>query len=75
METAITTAAVETGMPVPRKVLYQFLDTLEAGQSVLVEGRVNKQSLKACINYRQRRYGKRFATRTVLEGYRVWRLQ
>jgi hypothetical protein len=75
MENTIKTAPVETGMPVPRTALYQFLDTLEAGQSVLVEGSVNKQSLKACINYRQRRYGKKFATRTVPEGYRVWRLQ
>jgi len=69
----IETLRIENGIPMaspPTK--YGFLDQLEPGDSVLLTD-VNLSSLAACMQYRQKRYGKKFARRAAEGGVRVWR--
>jgi hypothetical protein len=68
------TETIEQGIPVPATVKYRSLDKLQVGESALfaADG-LNVGGLLACIQYRQRRYGKRWTLRKVENGYRVWR--
>ena len=71
----IDTPKIETGIPVAiTSTRYGFLDQLEPGESVLLTN-VNISSLAACMQYRQKRYGKKFTRRTVESGVRVWRVR
>lgn len=63
----------ENGVPVPSLGKYGFLDGLKVGESVVVAD-VNFASLFACMSYRQKTYGKKFARRAVDGGFRVWRV-
>ena len=64
---------IEKGIPVAAaSTRYGFLDQLEPGESVLLTN-VNISSLAACMQYRQKRYGKKFTRQTVAGGVRVWR--
>ena len=67
--------SIENGVPIKRRGLYSLLDELEIGQSVLLGPDANKKSILACVQYRKQRYGKKYATRTVEDGYRVWRVE
>jgi len=69
---SINIQPVEDGVPVPDRRKYGFLDDLRVGESIVVTD-INSPSLFACIQYRQKRYGKKFARRTVEGGVRVWR--
>jgi hypothetical protein len=64
----------ENGVPVPSLGKYGFLDDLKVGESAVVAD-VNFSSLFACMCYRQKRYGKKFARRAVEGGFRVWRVK
>ena len=69
----VETLRIEKGIPVAtNSTRYGFLDQLEPGESVLLAN-VNISSLAACMQYRQKRYGKKFTRRTVAGGVRVWR--
>jgi hypothetical protein len=69
----IDTLKIEKGIPVATtSTRYGFLDQLEPGESALLTN-VNISSLAACMQYRQKRYGKKFTRRTVESGVRVWR--
>jgi hypothetical protein len=69
-------AGIEDGIPVPKRrerVKYLVLDSLEPGQSVLIDvPTVNR--LSTVIAYRQARDGKRFTCRKERGGVRVWRV-
>jgi selenocysteine lyase/cysteine desulfurase len=69
----VDTLRIEKDIPIaspPTK--YGILDQVEPGDSVLFTN-MNFSSLAACMQYRQKRYGKRFVRRTVEGGVRVWR--
>jgi len=63
----------ENGVPVPSLGKYGFLDDLRVGESTVITD-VNFSSLFACMSYRQKKHGKKFARRAVEGGVRVWRL-
>ena len=63
---------IKKGIPVPRRMSFAFLDSLQPGDSVLVAG-ANAYSLETALQYRQSRDGKRFSRRKAEGGYRVWR--
>jgi hypothetical protein len=63
---------LKTGIPVPPRTSFTFLDSLQPGESVLVTG-ANPYSLESALQYRQSRDGKRFSRRKAEGGYRVWR--
>jgi uncharacterized protein (DUF2249 family) len=77
METEVARLEIETRIPAPTErynLLYGFLDGLKVGESVLITQQVNRKSLRACVTYRTQRYNKRFVTRAVEGGFRVWRI-
>jgi hypothetical protein len=53
--------------------VFPFLYTMKVGDCVLLEGKVNRQSLKASRAYAKKRYGTKFAVRAFPEGLKVWR--
>jgi hypothetical protein len=63
---------IKKGIPVPPRMSFAFLDSLQPGDSVLVAG-ANAYSLETALQYRQSRDGKRFSRRKAEGGYRVWR--
>lgn len=82
VETAVKRAKfyyVETGIEMPQKrfahAKYPW-DLMEIGQSFFVPGDPVKamNSVTSCRRYAQKRYGTRYAIRTVEGGVRVWRI-
>lgn len=65
---------VESNIPVPlfRKScsLYPF-DTMEVGDSFLAE----EANVRSAAGQYSKRHGRKFTTRAVEGGYRVWRIQ
>ena len=51
------------------------LNTLAVGDSFLCSPEVNPYSMRVLIQYHQNQHGKRYTTRTTLEGLRVWRIK
>jgi len=66
---------IRQGAPEPRKTRYWALYILRPEQSVVFgPGEYSLSSLRASVAYAQRRYGRRFTTRLLLDrSIRVWR--
>jgi uncharacterized protein (DUF2249 family) len=67
----------ETHVPLPVRNQHQsehsVLYNLSIGESVLVPGE-NAPRTRSALAHHARTHGKRFLTRTVKEGLRVWRV-
>ena len=66
----------EVGIPLPDRKTYPFLDVMQPGESLLVPLPISAHALRAAINYRQERYDRKYATKTIRgQGVRVWRVK
>jgi hypothetical protein len=68
----------EVGVPIPnRHEKYALISRLEVGESAIIPD-VSISAASQAVAWRQRRYGRKFTCRTVMEGevhgVRVWRL-
>jgi hypothetical protein len=60
-------------VPIRPKLNFRMLDSLEPGESALLELSYY-DSLGPCLGWRKRRYGKSFTRKVEGSGVRVWRL-
>jgi hypothetical protein len=66
---------IDNHIPVPARAhKFVALDQLEVGQSTSFPNET-LSSLCACMQYRQRRYGKKFTRRNEGDTVRVWRTE
>lgn len=60
-------------IPVRPQLSFKMLDTLEIGESALLD-LCYYDSLGSCLGWRRRRYGKTFTRKVEGQGVRIWRL-
>ena len=65
---------IELDIPVNTVVKYGVLDRMQVGESFLVPPDANLNSILACLQYRRKVHGKRYARRTTPAGVRIWRV-
>jgi len=78
----MSTPLIETNVPLPHrrhrsKEKYGYVDEMNIGDSIFFinETRQTLSALMGAIAYRSRTDGKKFATRTMDGGLRIWRLK